>query len=518
MTMRILRRASERAFLVETEDLDAAMRLHAALAAAALPGVTELIPAARTVLVRFEPHRIRAADLAALIRDLDAPPVAATHGAVVEIPVHYDGEDLADVAGHLGMSADAVIAAHLAMPWRVAFTGFAPGFGYLTGDGSLAVPRRSSPRTRIPAGSVALAGPFSGVYPRASPGGWQLIGRTDLSMWDLTRDPPALLRPGVAVRFARAEREAVRIPVAVTAPIPDARAVEVLSPGAQLLVQDDGRPGHADLGVGRSGAADRGAMRRANRAVGNDPSAAVLEQAGGGAVLRFHTDGVIAVTGAEASHALARADGSEEQVRRGVPVAVWPGDELHLGHPTAGLRTVVAVRGGIAAAPVLGSRATDTLAGLGPAPVRSGDRIPLGALSGGGAAVQPDPLPEPPLPRPGDDVTLRVTLGPRDDRFTAEALSDFQTQTWIVTPASDRVGMRLAGPPLAWATPDELPSEGVVAGSLQVPPDGQPVLFLTDHPLTGGYPVIAVVHADDLDLAAQLSPGVHLRFRIETLD
>lgn len=195
--MRCLR-YGDAALLVETDDVQG---LYAGLSAASLDGVTELVPAATTVLVRTA----FGADLDALeAAVLAVPPAAsdAVEAGEVEVPVSYDGEDLADVAELTGLSIDEVVAAHTGQVWTVAFCGFAPGFGYLTGtDERLTVPRRQTPRTRVPAGSIALAGPYTGVYPRESPGGWQLIGRTSLTVWDLAADPPALLRPGTRVRF-----------------------------------------------------------------------------------------------------------------------------------------------------------------------------------------------------------------------------------------------------------------------------------------------------------------------------
>ncbi|MCA2215385.1 5-oxoprolinase subunit B family protein [Jidongwangia harbinensis] len=206
MTMRFLRCGRE-AVLVEVDDLDEALALYAALRAAALPGVTDLVPAARTVLVRIDPAvtdppAVRAA-VGGLRVDRGHPPDLGT----VTVPVRYDGPDLADVAAHTGLSEAEVVARHTGAEWTVAFAGFAPGFGYLIGgDPRLEVPRRDTPRTRIPAGSVGLAGRFSGVYPHDSPGGWQLIGNTGLRMWDLSRPEPALLTPGVRVRFQVVDR------------------------------------------------------------------------------------------------------------------------------------------------------------------------------------------------------------------------------------------------------------------------------------------------------------------------
>ncbi|WP_309128850.1 urea amidolyase family protein [Microbacterium sp.] len=517
--MRILT-ASDRALLVEAADLDEAMRLN--LAWDGVPGVVERIPGARTVLVRFDPVRVSARALAETLESTEVDAEHVPHNREVIIPVRYDGEDLEDVAALLGVSSEEVVNRHLAAEWQVAFSGFAPGFGYtVSGDPLFDVPRRSSPRTRVPAGSVALAGHFTGVYPRESPGGWQLIGRTDAVMWDIDRDPPALLSPGTLVRFERAARETAPL---VERPQPDeartshetsdapaARAIEVVRPALQMLVQDLGRFGHAALGVSASGTADRTALRDANRAVGNDPDTAVLEIVGG-AVLRFRGDGVAAVTGAMSELTLTDAAGVERSVLHGAPFATVDGDELRLGAPARGLRHVLAVRGGILAPAALGSRSADTLAGLGPAPLTAGDVVAVGAEAP--HAVDPHPRPRD-LPASGDVVELDITLGPRDDWFTSAAVQTLIEQEWQVTPRSDRVGIRLHGEtPLERAVSGELPSEGAVNGAIQVPPDGQPVLFLPDHPLTGGYPIIGALTDRCLDLAGQLPPGARIRFRI----
>jgi KipI family sensor histidine kinase inhibitor len=217
------------AVLVELADLDAVLAHAAAIEAAGWPGVVDVVPGARTVVVTVRPGT----DLGALRRDiqtLDVAPIDAADGETVEIPVVYDGPDLAEVAELTGLDADEVVAAHTGTPWRVGFGGFAPGFAYLTGgDPRLNVERRSEPRTSVPPGSVGLAGEFSGIYPRSSPGGWQLIGRTDAPLWDATRTPPALLTPGAQVRFLAQRRDAdagAQGPTATAAP-DDAGATRV---------------------------------------------------------------------------------------------------------------------------------------------------------------------------------------------------------------------------------------------------------------------------------------------------
>jgi KipI family sensor histidine kinase inhibitor len=199
--MRLLPSGST-ALLVELDTLDDVLGLYAALSEAPPEGVVDVVPAARTVLLVTDPRRTTLAAVADAVRRATPKPSGQAAGDTIELPVHYDGADLEDLARLLELTRDEVVARHTGAEWTVAFCGFAPGFGYLTQPGTAwDVPRRSTPRTKVPPGSVALAGEFSGVYPRESPGGWQLIGRTDVAVFDLSRDPAALLRPGTRVRF-----------------------------------------------------------------------------------------------------------------------------------------------------------------------------------------------------------------------------------------------------------------------------------------------------------------------------
>ncbi|HEY0645305.1 MAG TPA: allophanate hydrolase subunit 1 [Nocardioides sp.] len=202
--MRVLP-CADSGLLVELADLDEVLALYAELVDDPPPGVVDLVPAARTLLLRLDPAGADAAEVERAVRDARPTEGARRDVGSVEIPVVYDGDDLHEVGELTGLGARGVVEAHTGQEWTVAFGGFAPGFGYLVGDDDrLHVPRRSTPRTRVPAGAVALAGEFAGVYPRESPGGWQLLGHTPLRMWDLDRDPPALLLPGVRVRFVEA--------------------------------------------------------------------------------------------------------------------------------------------------------------------------------------------------------------------------------------------------------------------------------------------------------------------------
>jgi KipI family sensor histidine kinase inhibitor len=538
--MRVLT-ARDDALLVELDDLDQAVALYESLLTDPVRGVGVPVPGARTLLVPFRPSAITARALAAELRTRPLERRATDAARTVEIPVLYDGADLAEAAGLLGWSAEELVRRHTAAAWTVGFVGFAPGFAYMTSDDpDLVVPRRASPRTRVPAGSVALAGPYSGVYPRESPGGWQLVGRTDAPVWDVTRERPALMLPGDRVRFV-AVRD-LTPPLAPSGPLGSNHrdqhrpggGLEVVSAGVQALVQDLGRAGSEGAGVSASGALDRPSLRAANRAVGNPSGAAVIESVGG-LRLRAHGPQVLAVTGAVgdvvvrpgAVESAAEPTRPDRRPRPAEPFALDDGDELRLAAPARGVRAYVAVRGGIDVPPVLGSRATDVLAGLGPDPLGSGDVLPVDAPERGVPAADPsasasvgDTGAAPPsdrLPAPGEVTELPIVLGPRDDWFDAAAIATLTGQDWLVTPRSNRIGLRLDGDPLA-RVPDrdgaELPSEGCVTGAIQVPPDGLPVLFLADHPLTGGYPVIGAVVADHVPLAGQLPAGARVRFTI----
>ncbi|ROQ31081.1 biotin-dependent carboxylase-like uncharacterized protein [Streptomyces sp. PanSC19] len=280
------------------------------------------------------------------------------------------------------------------------------------------------------------------------------------------------------------------------------RAVAVVRAGALTTVQDLGRTGYAHLGVPRSGALDPAAARLVNRLVGNPEGAAVLETTVDGCALRPRCAVTATVGGAPCP---VRVDG--RPAAWGTTVRVGAGSVLEVGAAVRGLRSYVAFGGGIAVEPVLGSRSADLLSGLGPAPLAEGTVLPLGADTG----VR-RPVDVPPWPGPAAELVLRVRLGPRDDWFTAEALRTFSTRAYRVSPASNRIGLRLEGPALERARPGELPSEGMVLGAVQVPPDGRPVVFLADHPTTGGYPVVAVVREADLGAAAQAVPGTPVRF------
>lgn len=284
-------------------------------------------------------------------------------------------------------------------------------------------------------------------------------------------------------------------------------SIEIIRPGLLALLQDLGRPGYAAVGVGRSGAADRASHGLANRLVGNPAGAASLEITLGGLAFRTSTPLVVALTGAPAP-----ADADGEPLPHNAPVYLRAGQVMTLGYAPVGLRTYLAVAGGFAERPVLGSLATDTLSGLGPDALAAGRVLRVGDAPVEPLAVDVAPV----APLDAGPVTLRVLRGPRDDWLADYAA--LGTTRWAASVRSDRVGVRLEGTPLQRAAAfvgRELPSEGVARGSIQVPGGGLPVLFLADHPVTGGYPVVGVIADADTDRLAQVRPGQEIRLSLD---
>lgn len=509
-----IKRVGSRGLMVDLPDLETVMDWHAALAARPLERQTDVIAAARTVLITFDSPTAtaRAAEALASFR-----PDKAGRGEPrdIEIEVRYDGADLHALAESLGRSPDSLIDWHTSTTWVAAFGGFAPGFTYCVPEGGAAldVPRHPSPRTAVPTGAVALAGEFSAVYPRTSPGGWQLIGTTIATMWDSVAQPPALVAPGDRVHYTAVdELRGDASPSLRHLAKPARRPIfTVDDAGLQTLYQDLGRQGNGNLGVTTSGSADRASARTANAAVGNKRNATLLENVGGCALTAL-AETVVCVTGAEAQVTV-----GGRPVPLATPTIVPAGAELAVAAPTLGMRSYIAVRGGLIADTELGSAATDILSGLGPAPIQAGDTIAMSLSPTESAnALLTNPLR---VQRRGTATiaTVRCVLGPRDDWFSQADVDKLLRTEYTVTPESNRVGLRLNSPePIERARSGELPSEGMVAGSVQIPPSGQPVLFLRDHAVTGGYPVIATVINEDVDIAAQLPPGGKLRFELYT--
>ncbi len=504
----------DRAVLVEVRDVAAAhalaARLEVLVSDGGAPGsVDDVVVGFASVLVALDPDpgRADAGTVAAwLVEVTAAPSTAAPPDAAREhvLPVVFDGDDLADVATAVGMDPDDVVALVVGATLDVAFVGFAPGFPYLTGlpPELAALPRRATPRTSVPAGSVAVAGGFAAVYPRATPGGWHLLGRTTEVLFDPEVPPHSRVAPGDRVRFVIAD--GVGDGAAVAAPpsggrrllTADGPCLEVLDPGLATTVQDGGRRGTAHLGVPVAGAADPRSSALANLLLGNDPGAAVLECTVVGPTLHMVGDGHLAVVGP--GRVEVSVDGHPAPDGAVLPVA--DGQIVRIGRVDGGLRAYVGVAGGIATPRLLGSRSSDVLTGLGPGPLRPGDRLARGTPGRvRGHLDRPHPPPGP--------TVLRVVPGPHGD---VEGLVE---GAWQVGTDSDRIGVRLvAVDGVGVDGGPARPSMPMVTGAVQVPPDGRPIVLLPDHATVGGYPVVACVASVDLPRLGQLAPGARVAF------
>ena len=467
------------------------------------------MPTLRSLLVLYDPAAVRfaalASEVAARLEAAAVPEPAPRHH---EVPTVYGGEhgpDLEPLARALSCTPADLAARHASCEYTALMLGFTPGFGYLglLPDG-LDVPRLATPRVRVPAGSVAVAGRMTGVYPSASPGGWQIVGRTSLPLFDPWRDEPSLFEPGDGVRFVAVD-ELPPPPAIGPAPVSSAApVVEVLEPGLLTNVQDGGRPGHRRIGVCGAGPLDARAHAAANRAVGNEPGAAGLECTIAGPSLLFLAPIRFAVAGADLGAVLERTDLGPWPVPRGVPVLARPGNVLRFRGRVDGCRATIAFAGGLDVPPILGSRSTDVAGGFGGAsgrPLAAGDRLGVETRAGASAAESgPWPI--------VDRASVRVVLGPQADHLEPDSLRAFLEASWRVGSASDRVGLRLeGGAPLRHRRRAEILSDGMVPGCVQVPPDGRPIVMAADGPTTGGYPKVATVVTADLPLLAQLVPG-----------
>ncbi len=508
--LRFAERADETAFR-------RARQLVAELERCPLPGQSEVVPAFTTLLIRFGAGAVSAAGEAGLaaffgrIRETGLPSVHEG-GRLVEIPARYDGPDLARIAGSSGMSVEEAAARHVAPDYRVHCIGFAPGFPYLGGlDPSLATPRLATPRTAVPAGSIAIGGEHTGIYSTPSPGGWNLIGRTEAPLFDplaASLGAMFLLRAGDRVRFipapdgaalARDVQRGAR-PGSASSTAPSLPVLRVLASGAGLSIQDLGRPGFARFGVPPGGAMDPHAAGWANRLLDNPPSAPVLELCLQGQRLEVLRDGWFAVAGSAGG----AAGGSASRRRAGEVLDFPPG--------LSGVWTYLAVPGGFDGDTVLGSVATDARAGLGRAFVL-GDRIPAATWTGAAptSAVASRLIARDERRDHAHPPALRVWPGPQWPAFSSADRERFFATGWTVSTRCDRAGYRLDGPALAPPS-SEAVSEPVVVGTVQVPADGRPIVTMPDGPTLGGYAKLGVVDRDDLARLAQCRAGQVMRF------
>ncbi|MFC5528624.1 5-oxoprolinase subunit PxpB [Cohnella yongneupensis] len=511
----------------------------------ALPWLQELVPAYRSIAVHIRSSRLMVAQASEeLLLKLEGfvASVAEYSPKLVELPVRYGGEhgpDLEASASRSGLTVQQFIREHSEVVYEVAMIGFAPGFPYLIGlPDRLAQPRRQTPRVTVPFGSVGIAGNQTGVYPVTSPGGWQIIGRTAMQLFRPEEEAPFLLAPGDRVKFVPADSDKQEV-LATTdnkAPMyskPTRHAAfTVTKPGMLTTVQDLGRPGWQAYGVTVGGAMDEYAMRTANILVGNGEDAAGLELTIIGPAFAVEQDMLIALSGADID-----ASANGEAIPMNKPVALRRGTTLAFGRVTAGCRTYMAIAGGIDVPKVMGSRSTDPRAKIGAAVAESeslgcGEPTALSLVLSDGLlrkarqegrcwSTVPWQASGIGYARTSEGqrfVLLRITEGAEWEQFDQEARQALLESAYRVGTASNRMGIRLNGTALARLSSVELPSHGVAQGTVQVPPDGQPIVLAAGCQPTGGYPKLAHVIAADLPKLAQVAPGDQVRFERVDMD
>lgn len=482
----------------EQLDLEANARMLAlarALLAHPLPGVTDVVPGYVKLYLEYDADRLSRRRVERWVRQhLRALPDGPM-GKEVEIPVRYDGPDLAWVAEQTGLSVDAVIRLHSQAPYRVFATGFTPGFPFLGPlPERLRLPRRQTPRARVPAHSVAIAGHQSGIYPLPSPGGWHLIGTALIQVYNPHREPVFLLEAGDQVRFVPSQGPTPELPPLqpLLPEAPEYPVLRVEEPGLLDLVMDSGRRLAGRLGLAASGALDWPLASLANRLVGNPPDAPLLELTLKGPVLSV----LRPVVGVFVGY------GMTPWVN-GIPVpvaqtfALRKGDKLEFKSTSEGLRGYLALAGGLESLRFWGSASTDHRGQIG-RPLQTGDLLGVGELRGARAGFGPG------LP-PLGQRRVRLLPGPQ---YSPEALRALCSGTYELA-SGDRMGLRLAGPAVPGG---ELISEATPLGAVQITTEGQPMVLLNDRGRIGGYAKPALVHPADLPWLAQLRPGQSVRF------
>lgn len=485
------------------------------------PGIAETVPTLRSLLIIFDPLAVDRGQLAERAEQLakTLPPDRGGTGRLLEVPVVYGGErgpDLEDVATLHGLSIGEVLRLHCAQDYVVYMLGFAPGFPYLgIVPEAIRTPRLPSPHLRVPSGSVGIAESLTGIYPLQTPGGWRIIGRTPLRIYDPHRPDPLLFRPGDRIRFVPIERadfpsESMESGQPVRT---RSRPVfEIVDPGLYTTVQDLGRYGYRSQGVPAGGAMDPASLQVGNLIAGNALNAPALECTAPGPAFRVVGEATVVVSGADLSATLDGAD-----LDLWTRIMVRPGQTIRFGAPRRGMWAYITVAGGLDVPSVLGSASTYVPGGLGGI---AGRRVQRGDVLGRGeGAGRPRRTVGPgAIALPGDGLTVRVIAGPQEDWFSEDGRTAFLREPYRVSVHTDRAGMRLQGPVVTHRGRADILSDGLLPGAIQIPAGGQPIVIMPDGPTTGGYPKIGAVISADLRLVAQSRPGTVVRFARSTLD
>ncbi len=519
-----------------------------AIGGLAMPWFQEAVPAFRTVTIHMN-HSAYSLSQASeeLLQALDLiTEEQLPQPRHVEIPVVYGGKhgpDLAESARRSGITERQFVERHSEAAYVVAMIGFAPGFPYLSGlHETLAQPRHESPRLKVPAGAVGIAGNQTGIYPITSPGGWQIIGTAEIPLFRPEEQEPFLLAQGDTVKFIPVERHAEETTglqekeaVKDTSEAQGTRSLTVLKPGLLTTIQDLGRRGWQAFGVSVGGAMDEVSMRTANLLIGNDEDAAVLEMTLIGGSYVVERDLLISLCGADLE-----ASVNGERIPMNRPVWLSRGVTLMFGRTISGCRTYLAVAGGIDVPHLLGSRSTDPRARMGGGfgrALMSGDALSTSQPTKQTKVLQaslrrkakendsdwssvnwsttgwneglPNVTKQLREPRV---IKLRLLLGAEWNEFTSESQERLFRELYRVEASSDRMGLRLSGTALKGKSRKELESHGVAAGTIQVPSNGQPIILAAGCQPTGGYPKIGHVISADLPLLAQAIPGDWLGF------
>ncbi|MCS7364102.1 MAG: 5-oxoprolinase subunit PxpB [archaeon GB-1867-035] len=495
-----------------------------------LKGIWELVPAYTTLLVNYDPKMISVENLIGLINEIEdelkSEVVEEVIGKrrIIEIPVAYGGEfgpDLEFIAEYSGLSIEEVIKIHSSQTYLVYMIGFTPGFTYM-GEvpDIIAVPRLEKPRLRVPAGSVGIAGKQTGIYPIESPGGWRIIGRTPLKLFDPTSPKPTLLNAGDLVKFKPISKEEyeklkrkeyIERKEVITGEI----ALQILNAGPGVTIQDLGRKGYRKYGVPFSGALDKKSFMIANILVGNNVNSACIEVFQSSLTLKALREIIIAITGAEV---YATVNG--EKIPTYQATKLRKNDELIIQQFEKGQVAYIAIAGGIEEPTLLGSKSHYLKAGMGRT-LKNGTFMSIGKIRDKNILKDYPARKAPNKLRTAikKEIKLRIILGPHDDHFPNEIIEDFFDSTFVVTPYIDRMGFRLTKlKGESYGGTGRLISCGTMPGAIQIPPDGNPIVLMADAQTTGGYPIIGTVILNDLDILAQAQPGTKVKFEEISLD
>jgi len=496
------------------------MQLNKVLQQDPFVGFIETVPAYTTLTIYYQPELIHSLNVSPFIyvknyvqRLLTNPGIEATNSEqIVSIPVCYDeefGYDLDLVASCNKLTKEQVIQIHQQQVYDVYMMGFLPGFAYMgTVADAIATPRKSSPRAVVDAGSVGIAGKQTGIYPLTSPGGWQIIGRTPLALFDLEKEVPFLFKTGDRIKFSAISKaefykikkeQEVKDKTTTEESISD---VTVIKPGIYSTIQDAGRSKYQSFGVPISGAMDQTAYYTANALAGNQENAACIECTMGGLQLQFKKNAVIAITGAGAAFI------NGQLIKSWQPLSVSKNDVLEIRYSNDGLRTYIAVKGGFGIIAIMNSRSVYAKAGIG-APLKKEQGLQFGNL----LSMTPKRITESlSVPVYNSDALIRIIPGPENDWMTPESATEIFSRSFSLSNQCDRMGYQLKAEPLSLRENKDLLSTAVTKGTVQLTPSGQLIILMSDCQTTGGYPRVAQVASVDLPVLAQLKPGDSIRF------